>query len=66
MAGRIRPMRLENVLRDVQSDRASLSHGRFLKWLVDTPLWHVEAVEGVHPVIVSWWATRRMEVASDP
>jgi hypothetical protein len=36
VAGRIRPMCLENPLRDIQSDRASLSHGRLLKGLVDT------------------------------
>src|SRR3954449_9620804 len=35
-AGRVCPVRLENPLRNVQSDRVSLPHGRLLKWSVDT------------------------------
>src|SRR6185436_15254507 len=37
-AGRVRPVRLENPLRNVQSDRVSLPHGRLLKGSVDTTL----------------------------
>src|SRR4051812_12857615 len=35
-AGRVCPVRLENPLRNIQSDRVSLSHGCLLKWSVDT------------------------------
>src|SRR3954462_5103992 len=35
-AGRVCPVRLENPLRNVQSDCVNLSHGRLLKWSVDT------------------------------
>src|SRR5215213_6017373 len=37
-AGRVCPVRLENPLRNVQSDRVSLPHGRLLKWSIDTTL----------------------------
>src|SRR4051795_591197 len=37
-AGRVCPVRLENPLRNIQSDRVSLSHGCLLKWSVDTTL----------------------------
>ena len=36
MAGRIRPMRLKNPLRKVQSNRANLPDGRLLWWSVNT------------------------------
>jgi hypothetical protein len=35
-ARRVRPMRLKDVLREIQPNRASLSHGRLLMWSVDT------------------------------
>jgi hypothetical protein len=31
-------VRLENPLRNVQSDRVNLPHGRLLKWSIDTTL----------------------------
>src|SRR3954466_10861587 len=34
-AGRVCPVRLENPLRNVQSDRVNLPHGRLLKWSID-------------------------------
>src|SRR3954451_11051000 len=37
-AGRVCPVRLENPLRNVQSDCVNLSHGRLLKWSIDTTL----------------------------
>src|SRR4029453_15691512 len=37
-AGRVCPVRLENPLRNVQSDRVNLPHGRLLKWSIDTTL----------------------------
>src|SRR6516165_9289538 len=58
MAGGIRPMRLENVLRDVQPNRDSLLHGRLLQITVLTPsLWYVDAVGGrpPSPGAVSYW-----------
>ena len=36
MPGTIRPMHLKHVLRDVQTDRGSLLHGRLLRWQFDT------------------------------
>src|SRR5215831_7552670 len=36
MPGSIRSMHLEHVLRDVQTDRANLLHGRLLWWQFDT------------------------------
>src|SRR6516165_2756162 len=36
MPGTIRSMHLEHVLRDVQTDRGSLLHGRLLRWQFDT------------------------------
>src|SRR5262249_28219736 len=36
MPGSIRSMQLEHVLRDVQTDRGSLLHGRLLRWQFDT------------------------------
>src|SRR5690242_13367086 len=36
MPSRIRSMHLEHVLRDVQTDRVSLLHGRLLRWQFDT------------------------------
>jgi hypothetical protein len=54
MAGGIRPMRLENVLRDVQSDRDSLLHGRLLQ--VTARHRHLGTQMpsgGVHPITLS-------------
>jgi hypothetical protein len=40
-------VRLENLLRDIQSDRANLRHGRLPQVVLSTPpLWHTDAVEG--------------------
>src|ERR1700757_1988393 len=36
MPGTIRSMHLEHELRDVQTDRGSLLHGRLLRWQFDT------------------------------
>src|SRR5215471_18347171 len=36
MPGSIRSMHLEHVLRNVQTDRGSLLHGRLLRWQFDT------------------------------
>src|SRR5262252_3899899 len=50
MPGTIRSMHLEHVLRDVQTDRGNLLHGRLLRWQFDTVhLWHTDAVGGGPP-----------------
>src|SRR5215469_8378543 len=38
MPGSIRSMHLEHMLRDVQTDRANLLHGRLLRWQFDTAI----------------------------
>jgi DDE superfamily endonuclease len=47
---RIGAVGLKHVLRKVQSNGANLSHGRLLQWLATPPLWHTDAVGGVHPI----------------
>src|SRR5215469_10567349 len=55
MPGTVRSMHLEHVLRDVQTDRGSLRHGRLLWVAVSTPSpWHTDAVGGRplhHPLL---------------
>ncbi len=43
-------VRLKHVLRQIQSDGADLPHGRLLEWPATPPLWHDDAVRGVHPI----------------
>jgi hypothetical protein len=44
-------MSLEDVLRDIQADRANLSHGRLPQRVFSTPpLWRSDAAGGVHPI----------------
>src|SRR6516225_814735 len=51
MPGSIRSMHLKHVLRDVQTDRGSLLHGRLLRCQFNTPSpWHTDAVGGRPPV----------------
>src|SRR6478672_2382103 len=51
MPGSIRSMQLEHVLRNVQTDRGSLLHGRLLRWQFDTvTLAHRMPSGGVHPI----------------
>src|SRR6185312_7966816 len=46
----INPVKLEHVLRQIQTNRANLRHGR-LPYLVEstTPVWHIDAVGGRPP-----------------
>src|SRR3954453_21268092 len=44
------PMKLKDVLGEIESDGADLVHGRLLKWALTPPLWHAEAVGGVHTI----------------
>jgi hypothetical protein len=46
----VRTVQLKDMLRDIQSDRGNLTHGRLLEWLATPPLWHTDAVGGVHPI----------------
>ena len=41
-------MELKDVLGKIKADGADLVHGRLLEWALTPPLWHAEAVGGVH------------------
>src|SRR3954467_6971961 len=43
-------MELKDVLGEIESDGANLVHGRLLEWALTPPLWHAEAVGGVHTI----------------
>src|SRR3954447_9447494 len=43
-------MKLKDVLGEIEADGANLVHGRLLKWALTPPLWHAEAVGGVHTI----------------
>src|SRR4029453_8369138 len=47
----IYPMHLEDMLRQIQTDRANLTHGRLLSFwrLLTTTFWHIDAVSGGRP-----------------
>src|SRR5689334_24814324 len=40
----VSPMKLKDVLGEIEADGAHLVHGRLLKWALTPPLWHAEAV----------------------
>ena len=44
----VSPMKLKDVLGEIQPDSANLVHGRLLEWVATPPLWHADAVGGVH------------------
>src|SRR4051812_42495784 len=46
----VSPMELKDVFGEIESDGANLVHGRLLKWALPPPLWHAEAVGGVHTI----------------
>jgi hypothetical protein len=46
----ISAMHLKNSLRQIQPDCNNLSHGRPPLWSATPPLWHTDAVGGVHPI----------------
>ena len=46
----VSPMELKDVLGEIESDGANLVHGRLLEWALTPPLWHAEAVGGVHTI----------------
>src|SRR4051794_30825421 len=44
------PMELKDVLGEIEADGAHRVHGRLLAWALTPPLWHAEAVRGVHTI----------------
>src|SRR3954452_20432996 len=46
----VSPMELKDVLGEIEADGANLVHGRLLEWALTPPLWHAEAVGGVHTI----------------
>src|SRR4051794_37692716 len=46
----VSPMELKDVLGKIEADGADLVHGRLLEWSLTPPLWHAEAVGGVHTI----------------
>src|SRR3712207_1606590 len=43
-------MELKDVLGEIEADGANLVHGRLLEWALTPPLWHADAVGGVHTI----------------
>src|SRR3954447_20960260 len=43
-------MELKDVFGEIEADGAHLVHGRLLEWALTPPLWHAEAVGGVHTI----------------
>src|SRR3954468_12601256 len=43
-------MELKDVFGEIESDGADLVHGRLLEWALTPPLWHADAVGGVHTI----------------
>src|SRR6187549_2336200 len=48
-ASLVRPVHMKNVLRDIQTNRANLRHGRLLRWCSTPPPWHIDAAGGRPP-----------------
>src|SRR5215212_915685 len=46
----VSPMKLKDVLGEIEADGANLVHERLLEWALTPPLWHAEAVGGVHTI----------------
>src|SRR4051794_26409019 len=46
----VSPMELKDVFGEIEADGANLVHGRLLEWALTPPLWHAEAVGGVHTI----------------
>ncbi len=47
-----------------QSDRGNFHSGRLLKWSPTPPLWHIDAVGGVHPIIGASYAANDGRICS--
>src|SRR3954470_18038191 len=46
----VSPMELKDVFGEIEADGANLVHERLLEWALTPPLWHAEAVGGVHSI----------------
>src|SRR3954463_2235500 len=46
----VSPMKLKDVLGEIEADGANLVHERLLEWALTPPLWHADAVGGVHTI----------------
>src|SRR5215218_845246 len=46
----VSPMELKDVLGEIEADGANLVHERLLEWALTPPLWHADAVGGVHTI----------------
>ncbi len=46
----VSPMQLKDVLGEIESDGAHRVHRRLLAWFATPPLWHADAVRGVHTI----------------
>src|SRR3954464_3465587 len=51
-------MELKDGLGEIEADGANLVHERLLEWALTPPLWHADAVGGVHTIKA---ATTRLE-----
>src|SRR4051794_40135456 len=51
-------MELKDVLGEIEADGANLVHERLLEWALTPPLWHADAVGGVHTIkpLEIWFA----------
>src|SRR3954469_24824883 len=54
-------MELKDVFGEIEADGAHLVHGRLLEWALTPPLWHAEAVGGVHTIRHGRASDRRLE-----
>src|SRR3954451_843794 len=54
-------MELKDVLGEIEADGAHLVRERLLKWALTPPLWHAEAVGGVHTIRHRRASDRRLE-----
>src|SRR3954449_5128658 len=54
----VSPMELKDVLGEIEADGANLVHERLLEWALTPPLWHADAVGGVHTIkpLEIWFA----------
>src|SRR3954462_5102974 len=56
----VSPMELKDVLGEIEADGANLVHERLLEWALTPPLWHADAVGGVHTIKPSRWSRSAM------
>src|SRR4051794_13428986 len=59
LSAAVGPMKLKDVLGEIESDGAYRVHGRLLEWALTPPLWHAEAVGGRPHHQARLWPYRR-------